>query len=237
MEVLDSGYIVLFRHLPLVSWEPHEFLSYTSGSVKAQALQQEMNKMLQKGALELVDHLGLDYYSWLFLVQMASGGGIPWSICQVWTAASPSPNSRLRLSFWCWGSIRKWDLCSWSASTHSSGLSTLSPDHTCGQGLPVQGSMFWPFYSSSGLCQSIFSGLGVGLQEGNTTLVLSGQLISDRGVGSSPASTSRATPSALSGPGCGPQHGKSDHKPSSTAQYLRMLIDTVRNVFSTDSDC
>ena len=33
--------------------------------------------MLEKGALELVDHLGLGYYSRLLLVQKATGGWNP----------------------------------------------------------------------------------------------------------------------------------------------------------------
>ena len=53
------------------------FASCGSGSVKAQALQGEVDKMLQKGTLELVDHLGPGYYNRLFLVwKVTRGGGI-----------------------------------------------------------------------------------------------------------------------------------------------------------------
>ena len=49
--------------IPAVLWEPLEFPSYTSGPAKAQALKEEVDKMLQKGTIELVDHPGLGYYS------------------------------------------------------------------------------------------------------------------------------------------------------------------------------
>ena len=48
MEVLCSCYLVPFHHLPPVSWELVEFPSYSSGCVKAQALQAEVDKMLEK---------------------------------------------------------------------------------------------------------------------------------------------------------------------------------------------
>ena len=54
VEVLLSGYHIPFHHLPLVSRESVEFPSYSSWSVKAQALQEEVGRMLQKGALELI---------------------------------------------------------------------------------------------------------------------------------------------------------------------------------------
>ena len=61
MEVPYSSYLVLFHHLLPVSQESVEFPSNCSGSVNSQALQAEMNKMLKKGALELVDNLGPGY--------------------------------------------------------------------------------------------------------------------------------------------------------------------------------
>ena len=73
MQVLHSEYIVPFHHLPPLSQEPREFLSYVSGFAKAQSLQKEVDKMLQKCTLELVDHPGSGYYSKLFLVQKALG--------------------------------------------------------------------------------------------------------------------------------------------------------------------
>ena len=49
------------------------FPSYSSGSVKTQALQAEVDKMLQKGILKIISPPGLGYYSCLFLLQKATG--------------------------------------------------------------------------------------------------------------------------------------------------------------------
>ena len=77
VEVLLSSHSVPFPHLKPVSWDLIEFSSYSSGSMKAQALQEEVDKMLGKGALALVEHLGPVYCISLFLVQKATGGWRP----------------------------------------------------------------------------------------------------------------------------------------------------------------
>ena len=55
VEVLHSGYLIPFHHFPHMVQKPIEFPSYGSGSEKAQALQDEVDKILVKDALELVD--------------------------------------------------------------------------------------------------------------------------------------------------------------------------------------
>ena len=55
---------------------------------------------------------------------------------------------------------------------HSFRFSTLSLDCTRGESLPVQGSPFWPFYSSSGLPQGVCFGIRVVSQEGNSDPLL-----------------------------------------------------------------
>ena len=74
MEVLCFGYWIPFCHLPPVAREPIEFPFYISGSAKAQALQDEVDKMLQKGALEFVYQPGPGFCSCLFLLQKMIGG-------------------------------------------------------------------------------------------------------------------------------------------------------------------
>ena len=76
MEVLCSSYPILFHHLPPVPQEPIEFPSYNSGSEKAQAIQDKVDKTLQKDTLELVNQPGLGFYSRLFLVQKVTGWGL-----------------------------------------------------------------------------------------------------------------------------------------------------------------
>ena len=61
MEVLHSGFWIPFHHPPPVVREPIEFPSYGSGSAKAQGLQDEVDKMLKKCALELIPQPGLGF--------------------------------------------------------------------------------------------------------------------------------------------------------------------------------
>ena len=74
MDVLPFKYLLPFHHLSLVSLEAVEFPSYNSRSVRAQTLEGEADKILQKGVLELVENRNPGYYCWLFLVQKASRG-------------------------------------------------------------------------------------------------------------------------------------------------------------------
>ena len=55
MEVLHTGYLVSFHNLPPVSQDPVGFPSYGLRSTKAQALQAEVGKVLEEGALHVVD--------------------------------------------------------------------------------------------------------------------------------------------------------------------------------------
>ena len=77
MEVLHFGYLMPFHHLPPMLQEPLEFPSYSLRSLKAQAFQDEVDKMLGKSALELVKIPGPGLYSMLFLVQKAIVGWKP----------------------------------------------------------------------------------------------------------------------------------------------------------------
>ena len=73
---VPGGYHIPFHHQP-VSREPIKFLSYGLRSVKAQALQGGVDKMLEKGFLELIDCPCLGNYSRLFLAQKGMVVGIP----------------------------------------------------------------------------------------------------------------------------------------------------------------
>ena len=71
--VLQHGYRVPFHHLPPMSLEPRELSSCSPGSVRVLALWEEVDKMLQKGALEAVDQPSPGFYSCLFLVEKVTG--------------------------------------------------------------------------------------------------------------------------------------------------------------------
>ena len=72
--VLGDGYRVPFHHLPPVSLVPMELSPSASGTVRALALQEEVNKMFLEGAVE---QLGPGFYSCLFLVEKVMGGWRP----------------------------------------------------------------------------------------------------------------------------------------------------------------
>ena len=109
-----------------------------------------------------------------------------------------------RWSFWCWVYQGR-GLCvlDWPQGyLFSSGLSTLSLNCAQRESPAVEGSLLWPFYSSPGIHQSACSGNRVGSPNGDSTRVLSGQLVGDCRVGFSLVKTLWAAPSALQGPGC-----------------------------------
>ena len=75
---LRDGYCVPFLDFPPpLSRTPVSFPTYRAGCPRAQALQQEVEGMLAKGALEIARDLGPGFYSPLFLVEKASGGWRP----------------------------------------------------------------------------------------------------------------------------------------------------------------
>ena len=77
--LLRDGYKVPFEGPPPppLTDTPVPFRSYHPGSSRALALAQEVSKMLEKGALEVVEDPGLGFYSRLFLVEKATGGWRP----------------------------------------------------------------------------------------------------------------------------------------------------------------
>ena len=78
MTILRDGYGVPFTDSPPpLSRTPVSFLTYRAGSPRAQALRQEVEGMLAKGALEIARDPGPGFYSRLFLVEKASGGWRP----------------------------------------------------------------------------------------------------------------------------------------------------------------
>ena len=76
--VLRDAYRVPFLDSPPpLSRTPVSFPTYRAGSPRAQALRQEIEGMLAKGALEIARDPGPGFYSRLFLVEKASGGWRP----------------------------------------------------------------------------------------------------------------------------------------------------------------
>ena len=77
MEVLQKGYSIPFRRAPTLSREPIPFSAYGPKSIRGKALVQEVESLLQKGAIELAPLPSLGYNSRLFVVMKASGSWRP----------------------------------------------------------------------------------------------------------------------------------------------------------------
>ena len=78
VSVLRDGYRVPFLDsLPPLARSPVSFPTYRAGSPRSLALLQEIEKVLAKGALEIVLDPGPGFYSCLFLVEKATGGWRP----------------------------------------------------------------------------------------------------------------------------------------------------------------
>ena len=77
VSVLRDGYRLPFESPPLLTRTPILFPAYRPGSPQSLALRQEIEKMLAKGALEIVPDPGPSLYSRLFLVEKATGGWRP----------------------------------------------------------------------------------------------------------------------------------------------------------------
>ena len=76
--VLLDGYRVPFTDSPpSLSRTPISFPMYRAGCPRAQALRQEVEGMLAKGALEIARDPGPGFYNRLFLVEKVSGGWRP----------------------------------------------------------------------------------------------------------------------------------------------------------------
>ena len=76
--VLRDGYCVPFKDSPPpLARTPVSFPTYRAGSPRAQALRQEVEAMLAKGALEIARDPGPGFYSRLFLVEKVTGGWRP----------------------------------------------------------------------------------------------------------------------------------------------------------------
>ena len=77
VSVLRDGYRLPFESPPPLTRTPILFPAYRPGSHQSLALRQEIEKMLAKGALEIVPDPGPGFYSRLFLVEKATGGWRP----------------------------------------------------------------------------------------------------------------------------------------------------------------
>ena len=76
VEGLREGYRISFLKSPPLAQRPMGFGTYWTGSVRAEALETEVQQLLNKGAIELAPG-GPGFYSRLFVVPKATGGFRP----------------------------------------------------------------------------------------------------------------------------------------------------------------
>ena len=69
--------MVPLESLPPLSNNPIQFSSYSPTSIKGKALEQELNALVIKGAVEQAPLPSKGYYSLMFVVSKASGGWRP----------------------------------------------------------------------------------------------------------------------------------------------------------------
>ena len=140
-----------------------------------------------------------------FLLQKSTGGWCLWSTFWVWASLSSLPSSRWRQCHQFWvdqeEGLRVLG-CPYGRmlpDPDTPGHLALSMDCSGKQDLSVQSSVFQPFDSSPVLHQDVCLGLWVDSQERYQPPLLSGHLVGDCGVSSSPPSSLRTTPPAVSG--------------------------------------
>ena len=186
MEVLREGYSIPFRRAPTLSREPIPFSAYCPKSIRGKALVQEVESLLQKGAIELAPLPSLGYYSRLFVVMKASGSWQPvidLSRLNLKVLKTPFKMGTLQSTLL---SVRRGD---WmyrsqrciSSDSNTSGIQKISEVHGLREGIPIQGPLLWSVHGSAGLHAGHGSGFGNSSQSWHSSPTLSGRL-ADSGV-------------------------------------------------------
>ena len=205
--VLRDGYRVPFKDSPPpLARTPVSFPTYRAGSPRAQALRQEVEAMLAKGALEIARDPGPGFYSRLFLVEKATCGWRPvidLSLERLRPAdAVQDGNSRF-------GAV----ICQrggFSSFLGSEGCVLSDPDpwiieeavevHVGGDSLPVQSPVLRSVDCSPGLYQSLRGGVGLGSRSRYPTAPLPGRLVGPLLLGEEGQGVDQGAPLALSHP-------------------------------------
>ena len=181
--VLRDGYHVPFKDSPPpLSRTPVLFPTYRADSPRAQALRQEVEGMLAKGALEIARDPGPGFYNRLFLVEKASGGWRP-------VIDLSHLNDFIQLTSFKMETVASALLFVREGNFYlgSEGCILSDPDpsiieeavevHVGGDGLPVPSSVLRTVDRSPGLHQSLRSRISMGTLPWDQTSPLSGRLV------------------------------------------------------------
>ena len=204
--VLRDGYRVPFLDSPPhLSCTPVSFPTYRAGSPRAQALWQEIEGMLAKGALEIARDLGPGFYSRFFLVEKASGGWRPvidLSHLNEFVLLTPFKMETVASVLL---SVREGDFLAslvlkdayFQIPIHRS-LRKLLRFYVGGDGLPVPSPVFRTVDRSPGLHQGLRSCVSVGTLSRDQTSPLSGRLVGSLLLGAGSQAGRPVAPLALS---------------------------------------
>ena len=208
MTVLRDGYRVPFLDSPPpLSRTPVSFLTYRAGSPRAQALQQEIEGMLAKGALEIARDPGPGFYSRLF-----PGGEGVWRLetrdrSLTPERVRPADSVQDGNSRFCTVICQRGGLSSFPGSE---GCILSDPDpsifeeaievHIEGDCLPVPSPVFQTVNRSPGLHQGLRSCVSVGTHSRDQTSPLSGRLVGSLLLGAGSQAGRPVAPLALSHP-------------------------------------
>ena len=232
--VLRDGYRVPFKDSPPpLSRTPVSFPTYRAGSPRAQALRQEVEAMLAKGALEIARDPGPGFYSRLFLVEKASGGWRPVIDLSHLNDFVQLTSFKMERVASVLLSVREGDFLAsldlkdayFQILIHRSSRKLLR-FMSGGDGLSVPSLVLRTVDRSPGLHQGLCCGVSVGTLTRDQTSPVSGRLLV---LSSSEKGAKQAVQSLFSlcrTLGIVINEKKSDLVPSQTAKYLGMTIDT-----------
>ena len=177
VSVLRDGYRIPFDSPPPLTRTPILFPAYRPGSPQSLALHQEIEKMLAKGALEIVPDPSPGFYSRLFLVEKATGGWRPVIDLSTLNTVQDGDSS-LRL-----------ERCPRERSPRLPGLEgrvlpgarppkfqEVSALCVIGDSVPVQGSLLRTVHCPPSLHKSVRSSVSVGAHSRNSASPLLGRL-------------------------------------------------------------
>ena len=209
--VLRDGYCVPFKDSPPpLSRTPVSFLTYRAGSPRAQALQQEIEVMLAKGALEIARDPGPSFYSRLFLVEKASGGWRPVIDLSHLNDFVQLTSFKVETSRFCTVICQRGGGGGFSSFPGSEGcvLSDSDPSifeeaievHVGGDDLPVPSLVLRSVDRSPGLHQSLCSRVSLGTLPRDQTSEVSGRLVGSLLLGAGSQTGSPIPSLALSHP-------------------------------------
>ena len=206
--VLRDGYRVPFTDSPPpLSRTPVSFPTYRAGSSRAQALRQEVEGMLAKGALEIARDPGPGFYSRLFLVEKVSDGCRPLIDLSHLNEFVHLTRFKMETVASVLLSVREGDFL---ASLDVKDCIPSDPDpsileeaievHVGGDGLPVLSPVFRTVDRSPGLHQGLRSHVSVGTLQRDQTSSLSGRLVASRFFGAGSQAGRPVAPLTLSHP-------------------------------------